>query len=206
MFFEDVATKEQLFKLLDSFRTKNEDKTIFWKELKQNKQWQLSTYLDSLNTLINIRADSTRELFVDEYKKRNNPLYAEDIDPETFDFCSVGIPVLDVNLSEFTSLKQVYKAIAESLCDPLGKNLNDTEAMFERIATMINKLMCEIVIINYTSDELLSSKKNESILFNLVLLSEICKVSIHVVGKVSYKLFYREKRDKTIGSYISYAD
>lgn len=208
----EPISEEQLIELLDKRKTRLIDKDLFWKELKNSSNIKRSYSIEEQNLIIDIPDKEQRDRFIKTYYSLN-PIYGIFDEEETGciyndnndpNYPNFGTPLLIAEIDTFSSLKEVYMSLLDSLTvGRTGLRMKNIDEMEYRIISLIKTLSIDIILINYTGKKLLPSEDSNSIFYSLCKLSELCKISFNILGSISPSVYFNERRKTPIGCFYS---
>lgn len=207
----EPISEQQLIELLDKRKTRLIDKDLFWKELKNSSNIKRSYSIEEQNLIIDIPDKEQRDRFIRTYASQNLSYgHFEDEteyinnDNNDSNYSDMGTPLFIAEIDKFSSLKEVYISLLESF--NVGRSelrIKNIDEMEYRIISLIKIFSVEIILINYTGKKLLPSEDSNSIFYSLCKLSELCKISFNILGSISPRVYFNEKRKTPIGFFYS---
>lgn len=207
----EPISEQQLIELLDKRKTRLIDKDLFWKELKNSSNIRRSYSIEEQNLIIDIPDKEQRDRFIRTYASQN--LSYGNFDDETeyiyndnndSNYPDMGTPLFIAEIDKFSSLKEVYISLLKSL--NVGRSelrIKNIDEMEYRLISLIKIFSVEIILINYTGKKLLPSEDSNSIFYSLCKLSELCKISFNILGSISPRVYFNERRKTPIGCFYS---
>ncbi len=115
------------------------------------------------------------------------------------DFTKMNLIFQSSSKHKFTVIDGILKNMGMLKGNINIKNLEELEYF---VISQIQKFKSEIVIINYSGDTLIPSKKINTILYHLYALSEMCKVTFNLVGSISPTVYFNSNRKIPIGNFF----
>ncbi len=191
-------SEKAIVEKLNSLRVNIEDKELFWanrkiKQINENRSFVKSFSNNELNLLIDMPNKVQRDKFLKKY--------ISSVSKNTLRMIVLNVDI--ENIENIKDIKDIYVAILKNMGMPKGnisiKNLEELEYF---VISQIQKFKSEIVIINYSGDTLIPSKKINTILYHLYALSEMCKVTFNLVGSISPTVYFNSNRKIPIGNFF----
>lgn len=188
-------SEKAIVEKLNSLRVNIEDKELFWanrkiKQINENRSFVKSFSNNELNLLIDMPNKVQRDKFLKKY--------ISSVSKNT-----LRMIVLNVDIENIENIKDIYIAILKNMGMPnININIKNLEELEYFVISQIQKFKSEIVIINYSGDTLIPSKKINTILYHLYALSEMCKVTFNLVGSISPTVYFNSNRKIPIGNFF----
>lgn len=188
-------SEKAIVEKLNSLRVNIEDKELFWanrkiKQINENRSFVKSFSNNELNLLIDMPNKVQRDKFLKKY--------ISSVSKNT-----LRMIVLNVDIENIENIKDIYIAILKNMGMPKGNiNIKNLEELEYFVISQIQKFKSEIVILNYSGNTLIPSKKTNTILYHLYALSEMCKVTFNLVGSISPTVYFNSNRKIPIGNFF----